>query len=505
MQPQVLIVGAGPTGLALALGLEKQGIPFRIIDKNKGPGEASRAMTVHARILEFYHQFGFVDEIVHSGIPVQQVEIYKDNKQRAKMNLGCIGKGLSPFPYVLSLPQDEHERILINQLKAKGICIEWDTKLISFHQEEDRVHVITTKQGIEKKHHYAYLCGCDGAHSSVRKGLGFDFAGGTYEQVFYVADVLSETHIEGLQMKLFKDGFGLIFPIRTTNSLRLISLVPQALLDKKSEINFTEIVPYIEANLGVHTNKVNLFSTYKVHHRVSEHFRKGRVFIAGDAGHVHSPAGGQGMNTGIGDAINLSWKLAAVLKEKAKEELLDSYEEERMDFAKNLVATTDRMFSGIVGKGFSTKMIREVLIPYIVPKMTGISSIRKALFKAVSQIRIHYRNSMLSTGMAGAIHGGDRLPWVQGQGGDNFKPLQTFDWQFHVYGEVKVDLRELAKTATIPLHEFPWTASMREAGMSPGSMFLIRPDGYVALADSEQDIEKIKAYLNKIEGSSGLI
>ena len=166
---------------------------------------------------------------------------------------------------------------------------------------------------------------------------------------------------------------------------------------------------------------MNWFSAYRVHHRVADHFRAGRVFLPGDAGHVHSPAGGQGMNTGIGDAVNLAWKLAAVLGGRARGVLLDSYEAERIPFARSLVATTDRVFEAVVGRGLFARLVRTVFAPCVLPLALRFAAVRRAQFRLVSQTRIAYRESPLSDGSAGEVHAGDRLPWVEGT--DNFAPL----------------------------------------------------------------------------------
>src|SRR6185295_6532704 len=159
-------------------------------------------------------------------------------------------------------------------------------------------------------------------------------------------------------------------------------------------------------------DRVNWFSTYKVHHRVAEHFRRGRAFLAGDAAHVHSPVGGQGMNTGIGDAVNLAWKLAAVIGRRAGEELLSTYETERMAFAKRLVATTDRAFTFATRDGFLARRVRLDALPLVLPALMERAAVRRFFFQTVSQTLLHYRHSALSEGKAGSVHGGDRLPWV---------------------------------------------------------------------------------------------
>jgi 2-polyprenyl-6-methoxyphenol hydroxylase-like FAD-dependent oxidoreductase len=499
MKNEVLIVGAGLTGLVLAIGLAKQGIPFRIIDKNKGPGEASRAMAVQARTLEFYRQFGFAEQVVQKGIKSVNMKFYRNTKMKAKVSFENMGKGQSPYPFMLSFPQDEHEKFLIEKLEEYGLNVEWNTELVSFHQTDDHVNVVIRKNGVEEKNVYSYLCGCDGAHSSVRKGLNLNFPGGTYKQIFYVADVQTP-NLEniGFQMRLFADGFVIIMPIRTAGTLRLIGIIPEDLMQEKNlESDFSLIEPHIKKNMELKITNVNWYSTYKVHHRVSEHFRKGRVFIAGDAGHLHSPAGGQGMNTGIGDAVNLSWKLGAVIQRRADESILDSYEQERIEFAKTLVATTDRVFTSIVGNSVVNKFNRQYLIPVIIPKMTKYSIVRQKMFKVISQIRINYRNSKLSKGNVGKIHGGDRLPWIPFDDTDNFASLESFDWQLHVYGDATPDLRNFAEENNLLLHTFPFTQWVKKAGIKFGSAFLIRPDGYIALADETQNITSIKEYLRR--------
>ena len=168
---------------------------------------------------------------------------------------------------------------------------------------------------------------------------------------------------------------------------------------------------------------MNWFSTYHVHHRVTDHFRKGRAFLLGDAAHIHSPAGGQGMNTGIGDAINLAWKLAAVLAGRAPDSLLDSYEAERIGFARRLVATTDRVFSAGDRRGRLRGHVRTRVAPFLLPKIVDFAFAREYMFRTVSQITLNYRGGPLSAGAAGEVHGGDRLPWVSIDGKDNFEPF----------------------------------------------------------------------------------
>jgi 2-polyprenyl-6-methoxyphenol hydroxylase-like FAD-dependent oxidoreductase len=493
---EVLVVGAGPTGLVLALYLVRSGVRVRIVEKNDGPGLASRAMAVQARTLEFYDQINFADDVIRRGIKVERLHLYEEKDEVAVFNFADFGKGISPFPFILSFPQDEHEKLLTEQLGKSGINVEWQTELADFTDDGGKVSaVLHTPQGAENIS-VDYLCGCDGAHSRVREILDMDFPGGTYEQVFYVADVQAsgKRAVGDLTVCLESNIFSLIFPIRTTGMYRLIGIMPEEIRDPESA-SFEDIRPYVENLTELRVDKLNWFSIYRVHHRVADHFRKGRAFIAGDAGHIHSPAGGQGMNTGIGDAVNLSWKLAAVLKHRADPSILDSYEIERLAFARLLVETTDRAFKLIVNRGTGGQMLRTFLLPNLGPFLLGFSRLRRAAFRVISQTRINYHQSPLSEGTAGDVEGGSRLPWVESV--NNFEPLKSFDWQIHVYGTAAEQLRAFASKRKVPVHEFPWNEDADDAGLDKDALYLIRPDGYVALASNNQDSLVLEGFLDR--------
>lgn len=494
MEKKVLIAGAGPTGLALAVGLEKHGIPFRIIDKASSPGGESRAMIVHARTLELYDQFGLADEMIERGIILGNVSIFNEGNRRARLNLGDIGEGLSRFPFILSLPQDEHERIIIDYLKRRGIEIEWGTELIDLQETEGTVKATTEKQGGQSTDEYDYAAGCDGPGSIVRKSLDFDFPGGTYEELFFVTDLVSKYDIDGVQVHMFQEGFALLLPVRTTGSVRVIGLVPGNIVQREEEIEFKDVENYLEDNIGVTAREVNWFSTYKVHHRVSEHFRRSNVFIIGDAGHVHSPAGGQGMNTGIGDAMNLSWKLAETIAGKLDKEVLATYEPERIGFAKLLVNTTDEVFRSFVGPGSFSAALRNFIMPNVIPGLLNFKQWKKMMFRLVSQIHIDYNSSDLSKGAAGRVRSGDRLPWVNYYDGDNHYALKSFEWQYHLYGQTSTEMRRHIEKSGIEFHEFNWTAEADKTGIRKNTVMLVRPDGYIAVIDNNNNVERFFEY-----------
>jgi hypothetical protein len=248
-------------------------------------------------------------------------------------------------------------------------------------------------------------------------------------------------------------------------------------------------------HLRLTVQQVNWFSTYHVHHRVTGQFVKGRAFLLGDAAHIHSPVGGQGMNTGIGDAINLAWKLAAVLAGCATPALLETYETERIAFARRLVATTDRAFTFVTADGHLAQLVRTRIAPRVLSGAIALEPVRTFLFRTVSQITLNYRDMPLSAGLAGGVLGGDRLPWVAEGTTDNHASLSAMLWQVHVYGEAAPVLREACAQRGLPLHQFACTPAHLAAGLERDALYLLRPDSYVGLADPAADPTRLVRYL----------
>lgn len=489
----VLIVGAGPTGLNLALRLARHGVPFRIIDQHDRPAQESRALAVHARTLEFYRQLGLADAIVAKGVRVELIQLHEGGKEQARIPLKDIGEGLSPYPFILDFPQDEHEQFLVDRLREAGVEVERGASLLHFTQNDGGVDALLSRDGHEERVRVLYLCGCDGARSKVREGIGANFGGGTYEHVYYVADVRLETPDEGhaFHLALDADSFALRLPARRGAMERVIGIAPEGV----EEPTFDVVRGRVEHLLGIKVAELNWFSTYKVHHRVADRFRAGRAFLLGDAGHLHSPIGGQGMNTGIGDAVNLSWKLASVVRGHAAPALLDTYEPERIRFARELVATTDRLFNVVVGEGLTGKFVRSWVVPTVLPAATRLEVGRRTLFKLVSQIHIRYPDSTLSRGKAGHTAGGDRLPWVADL--DNFAPLQSAAWQLHTYGEPMAELTNAAERMGLSQHRFAWSEQAGEAGLERDAAYLVRPDGYVGLAMARPKPSELEGYVSQ--------
>jgi 2-polyprenyl-6-methoxyphenol hydroxylase-like FAD-dependent oxidoreductase len=480
------------------LCLTRLGVRVRIIDKAAEAGTTSRALGVHARTLEFYRQLGFADEVVQSGIKAPAANLWVRGSRAARIPIAKMGEGQTAFPYILMYPQDEHERLLIRKLAAAGVEVERSIELVDFNQDGAGMRVgLKLANGTKEEVECAFLAGCDGASSIVRQTLKMPFPGGTYSHIFYVADVEAtgpaadkEVHID-----LEDADFLAVFPMTRPGHVRVIGSVPDDLAGQREKLRLGDVRGKALQNLKLEVTKENWFSSYRVHHRVVDHFRQGRAFLLGDAAHLHSPLGAQGMNTGIGDAVNLSWKLAAVLKGGAPDSLLDTFEFERIAFARRLVSTTDKAFTFATNRGAVTAFLRRTLLPILLPRLVAVSAFGNFVFKTLSQIGIRYRHSSLSSGSAGGVHGGDRLPWYgQSDGGDNFAALKGLAWSVHVYGILSPGVKQCCETLKLPLQHFDWDHGMGSVGLVQGALYLVRPDGYIAMVDAEARPSKLSEY-----------
>src|SRR6266700_3479158 len=466
-ESDVLVVGAGPTVLVLALWLTRLGIRVRIVDKTAEPGTTSRALAVQARTLELSRQVGLADAVVDAGRKAVAVNLWVAGRQVGHVAFGDMGQGLSPYPYALIYPQDEHEQLLIDRLTALGVKVERRTELVEFEDDAGRVVArLKRADGTHETCEAAYLAGCDGAHSCVREGLGIGFPGGTYDHLFYVADVEARGAVMNgeLHAALDTTDFLIVFPLKRDGHARLIGTMREEAERPHEQLSWDDVSKRVIEWIGIDVARVTWFSTYRVYHRVADRFRAGRAFLAGDAAH------------------------------------LDSYEPERLAFARRLVASTDRAFTAVTSRGALARRVRLNLVPLIIPPLFELAAVRRLMFRTISQTAVHYRGSSLSRGRAGTIGGGDRLPWVppdSAGGEDNFAPLTSLEWQVHVYGAVAPELTALCSARGLPLHVFSWRATIARAGLTRNAAYLVRPDGYVALAEPEASAAKLKAYLDE--------
>ena len=502
--PSVLIIGAGPTGLVTALYLTKQGIPVRITDKAESSVTTSRALVIHARTLELYRQLGLADRVLAAGHNIRATNLWSRGVRKGRIPIGDMGSGITMFPFLHVFPQERHERVLEERLNELGVSVERNRELVGFTEHEDRVTARFRDPRQQDDGDDVETCdalfivGCDGAHSAVRRGCEIGFEGETYSQPFFVVDIEgSGPTLNGeAHVNISGANLALLFPYDNDHKARISGALDETKIGKDmSEITFDDISPGLTRDMNLKIEKVNWFTTYRVHHRVAESFSKGRAFLAGDAAHIHSPVGGQGMNTGIGDAINLAWKLATVADGRADVSLLDTYGVERRTFATQLVQTTDRAFNRIVADDFMTNFVRDWIVPTIVPFLSRFDFIRRTAFLRMSQVLINYHDSALSAGTAGSVQGGDRLPWAPVGELDNFDSLTAITWQAHVYGVAKEELTEWCQSKGIPLHVYPWDEKYQTVGLGRDAAYLIRPDTYVAVAEPSGLPQRLDEYL----------
>src|SRR5450631_3826717 len=271
MQSDVLVVGAGPTGLVLALWLTKLGARVRIIDKTAEPGTTSRALAVQARTLELYRQLDLTDAVVAKGHRVPAVNLWVRGERAARVPFETVGSELTPYPFLHIFPQDQHELLLIERLEALGVAVERRTGLLRFAEERDRVTArLLGPDGQEVDCAASYIAGCDGARSVVRESIGTGFPGGTYRQIFYVADVEAAGPASNgeLHIDLDQADFLGVFPLAGQGQARLIGTVRDERADRADTLTFKDVSDRAISHLKVEVRNVNWFSTYHVHHRV---------------------------------------------------------------------------------------------------------------------------------------------------------------------------------------------------------------------------------------------
>ncbi|HEX9684448.1 MAG TPA: FAD-dependent oxidoreductase [Burkholderiales bacterium] len=515
MDADVLIVGAGPTGLMLANQLARRGVRVMIIDRHSGPAQQSRAMAVQARTLEIYSKLGLGERALDLGRRGNGGNLWANGKKMARIPLGEIGQSLSPFPYILMLGQDDNERMMGEHLRNWRVAVQWNTELLALEQQSDRV-TATLKQpdGTTRKVTAAYVAGCDGGRSAVRELSGITFPGAPYEHVFFVADTEATGPMvpEELNVYLWQDGFHLLFPMRGKDRWRVIGILPRQ-LRSRDDLTWEEVIPAVRREAGAELSfkSCDWFSSYRIHHRCAERFRDRRCFLLGDAAHVHSPAGGQGMNTGLQDAYNLAWKLALVVKGRADAALLDTYEQERIPVAQRLLRTTDRIFALLVSDSWIAGLFRTKIIARVLARAMTIERVRKLAFRTISQIGIRYRRSPLSQTLAGLPEGapvaGDRFPWLKLKLGANGAVEDLFqkldDTRFHllVIGQPAPPAEALGLGELLRVHAVPGdpanSAELARVGISGQAFYLLRPDGHVGLAGTRLDPDTVKRYLSE--------
>jgi 2-polyprenyl-6-methoxyphenol hydroxylase-like FAD-dependent oxidoreductase len=510
----VLIVGAGPTGLMLGNQLGRRHIRTLLIDRHAGPSRETRALGVQARTLEIYARLGIVDRAMELGKRGTGADIWAQGKKMARVPLGEAGRDVTPYPYILILGQDDNERIMGERLRDWGLSIQWNSELVALEQHAGYVAAtLRGANGATREVTASWVAGCDGAHSAVRELNGIGFPGAPYEHVFFVADTeVTGTMVpDEVNVYLWRQGFHLFFPMRGKDHWRIVGILPEHLRGRK-DVTFDAVIPSLqgEAGAGLAIRACTWFSTYRIHHRCAARFRARRCFVLGDAAHIHSPVGAQGMNTGLQDAYNLGWKLALVVQGRADARLLDSYEEERLPIARRLLETTDRAFRVVVSDGRLAGVLRTQVLARVAAFAMRRAPIQRLAFRVVSQIGIHYRTSTLSKTLdamsAEAPRAGDRFPWLHlrftadGPVEDAFERLDDTRFTLFVFGQPAPATDEFAGVDLLQVHTIPAEATndaeLVRAHIAQPSFYLLRPDGYIGLCGRRLQSAALAGYLS---------
>ena len=516
IKTDVLIVGAGPTGLSLACQFVRHGIDFVIVEKNEAITPYSKAIGVQARTLEIFDQIDLAQQAVARGTIADRARLLIDGEVRGEFDFSNIGKGLSPFPFVLMLEQSKTEQLLYEYLQTHQKHVLWKNELESFSQDGGGVLAqVKTSENENQTISAKYIVGCDGPKSLARHALGLVFEGSTFERIFYVADAQIDWQMshDSLHVCFSPDSFVVFFPLKGDKRYRIVGVFPEEFDKDEGEILYEEIERRIKAEtkLALDIHDVEWFSTYKVHTRHVNKFSAGRGFLAGDAAHVHTPAGAQGMNTGIQDGYNLAWKMALVIRGNANEKLLETYNEERLENAKHLLKTTDRLFGFAAGTDWFLNFLRMNVLPPLAKHLFSFEPVRKFLFPLISQIAINYRHSSLSQHEGDEdfdVKAGDRMPYFLVDGQSVYNRLRqpkfhllSFSNETQTFQTLRTEL-ERHYSEIMDFDAFSITHEMQEAfGSDKDFIVLLRPDNHIGLISAVISASRVETYLVSFIGT----
>jgi 2-polyprenyl-6-methoxyphenol hydroxylase-like FAD-dependent oxidoreductase len=494
---QVLVVGAGPTGLVLACGLLARGIRARVIDKGDGVVLQTRAIGIHARALEVLDMMGLAERFLDHGQVVRRFHLYADGRTLVRLDLGGSG---SAFGFMLDVPQHVTEAILRQRVAELGGSVEDRTELAGLRVDPGGVSAtVTGPEGAGRAITADYVVGADGAHSRVRAELGVEFEGHSYAQDWLLADVRLDWDRPDDEMHAFfrHDGQPLIcMPMREGRWRVIIPFVGQR---DQGAPAFEEIRQLVadRAPGRVPVSDPAWLATFRCHRRSTHVYRRGRAMMAGDAVHLHSPAGGQGMNTGIMDAHNLAWKLALVASGQAPETLLDSYAAEREPVAVDVLALTHTL----VWLGTMTSPVQRAVRNTVVPLAGLLAPVQRQAARRISHVGVAYPASPLTVpdrGRAG-LRPGQRAPDLEvAADGEPARLYQVLQRGRHTL--------LLPAGADLPPGMRIWhnhidVVTAKEPLAPVGSIYLLRPDGYIAARGSAADPGNLARYLNLILGA----
>jgi 2-polyprenyl-6-methoxyphenol hydroxylase-like FAD-dependent oxidoreductase len=501
MNEPVLISGAGPVGLTMALALTRLGIPVRIIDKAAARTDKSKALVLWPRTLELLDIRGCARPFIDAGMKAAGARIFARQKLLAQVHLDIAH---SAYTYALMIPQSDTERLLEELLDQAGVRVQRRVELTAFSDGGDSVAaVLRHADGHEETVSTDYLIACDGAHSTVRHGLSMEFEGNTLPSEWVLADVLVDGEIacDKLSVCWTPDGVLLLIPIRGTR-FRIIADVQATSGEDAQAPTLEEIQALLDrrAPASLRAHDAVWLSRFRINERKVKDYRRGRIFLCGDAAHVHSPAGGQGMNTGMQDAFNLAWKLALVRRGHAVPTLLDSYSPERGAIGDQVLRNAGIMTKVAILRNPILQEIRNLSVQ----TMSHVPAVHRRMVDQLTEMDLHYPDSPLTYAMPGTARHpapGERAPDLllapAAQGASRLYELLAAG-KFVV---LSVDAMEMPLPEGLN-HIAIAAGAAAAAGYQAGHVYLIRPDAYVAGSVRGGDISAIVAALERLKGGA---
>lgn len=476
----VLIVGAGPVGLFLANECARRGLRWKIVEQRADQSEHSKALAIFPRTLEIFDMAGLVPAFLEAANRVNSVAVLSHDRTLARIR---FEPEQTPYPFVAMVPQNVTESLLAEALRRRGGRVDYNTSFVSVEQSEDAVSVTIEHGGTREDIDAVFVVGCDGAHSGVRTSLGIELEGGDYDTPFMLADVETNQDLPGNEMQLCPGTQGpvAIFPMSATRR-RIVATIERP----EGEAPSLELVQRVLAERApkeIQAHALHWSSYFRIHHRHAPRLREGRVFLAGDAAHIHSPFGGQGMNTGLHDVWNLIWKLEMVLRGHGSNQLLDSYSEERIPIIADVIETTDRLTKVMGTPNVLAQFLRDSLIPAV----SHFSAFQHAFVNRLSGLGVAYPGS----------------PIVEGEGERIFEDFMrgglTPAMQFVL---LVPEGASIALRAAVEFLASEFDAVLRAGTTKKEIIQLIRPDGYLAFSTDpdfkDQTIASLRSLLERM-------
>jgi 2-polyprenyl-6-methoxyphenol hydroxylase-like FAD-dependent oxidoreductase len=465
LDTDVLIVGAGPVGLFLANECARRGLQWRLVEARAAQSVHSKALAIFPRTLEIFDMAGVVAPFLETANRVTSVAVMTHGRTLAHMR---FAPAESPYPFIAMVPQNVTESLLVQELQRQGGGVEYETTFVSADQQDDCVRVTVDHQGTPTKLSASFVVGCDGAHSTVRQTLNLPFAGAEYEASFMLADIETNDLLPADELQLCPSAFGpvAIFPLSATRR-RIVATIEHPEGDAPS-LDLVQQILGQRAPRGIEAHALHWSSYFRIHHRHVAQLRHGRIFIAGDAAHIHSPFGGQGMNTGLHDVWNLVWKLDLFLHGHGNERLLDSYSAERLPVIKQVIETTD-FLTKVLG---TPNKLAQALRDAVIPMVSRLAPFQHAFVQRLSELGIAYHGSPIVEG-PGERYFDDAMRGGKGIS-SRFLVVLGDDAEFST--------TEAAQQLCASLSDIVELRLSRHPGIK-----LVRPDGYIAYAAHHAD------------------